>query len=58
MAVDTRFVAAKRRILIRAVMTALVIALHVRRDTLLLLRTMLGAVSTGEHLGGHDCSRS
>jgi len=45
-AVDHGFVAAKRRILIRAVMTSLVIGL-LFGGLALLLRTMLGAVSTG-----------
>lgn len=45
-AVDHGFVAAKRRILIRAVMTSLVIAL-LFGGLALLLRTMLGAVGTG-----------
>ncbi|MEO5493792.1 MAG: ABC transporter transmembrane domain-containing protein [Sphingomonas sp.] len=45
-AVDHGFTAAKRRILIRAVMTSLVIGL-LFGGLALLLRTMLGAVSTG-----------
>ncbi|MBN8808535.1 MAG: ATP-binding cassette domain-containing protein [Sphingomonas sp.] len=45
-AVDRGFTAAKRRILIRALMTSMVIAL-LFGGLALLLRTMLGAVSTG-----------